>query len=190
MGAGYAGAFASAFAWCRGGAGPPAISTVERCRVASGRDAACAPSVSTIERGRVAAGRGSTRAPTIRPVEPDLLSGSCLADREADEGHGQNREQYQASLCPAHVVHAFLLVGSGVHPRRPYRPAVSLMVPLVGRFAARASLVAPGQIFVLGCHGRLWRLACAAPQHEGERAVPAALRPGHESGACLPCAAL
>ena len=72
--------------------GGPAISTVERRRVAAGRGATCALPVSTVECRRIAAGRGSTYAPSISPVEPGLLSCSRLVDRKADEaqGHGQN----------------------------------------------------------------------------------------------------
>src|SRR5262245_37175583 len=75
MGASYARVFASAFACCRCGASSPAISTIERRRIAVGRGAACAPTVGTVECGRVAAGRGSTHASSVRPVEPGLLSG-------------------------------------------------------------------------------------------------------------------
>jgi hypothetical protein len=74
IGIDYASAFASAFTSCGCGASPPAISPVERRRIAAGRGAAYAPSVSTVERGRVAAGRGSTHASSILPVEPGLLS--------------------------------------------------------------------------------------------------------------------
>jgi hypothetical protein len=42
-----------------------------------------------------------------------------------------------------------------VHRRRPYQPPVALAVPRLCRFAARASFVTSGQIFVLGCHGAL-----------------------------------
>jgi hypothetical protein len=65
--------FALAFACYRCGASPPTIGTVERCRVARGRRAACASTVSTVERRGVAAGRGSTCTASIRSVEPGLL---------------------------------------------------------------------------------------------------------------------
>jgi len=103
---GHQGVFALTFA-CHGcGASPPAIGTVERFSVAAGRGAACAPPVSTVESRRVAAGRGSTYASSIGPVEPGLLSGSCLVDRQVHESEDQNREQHTCSLSPVHFGHA------------------------------------------------------------------------------------
>src|SRR4029077_3375511 len=99
------------FSWYRCGASPPAISTIERCSVTAGRGATGAPPVGTVERRRIAAGRGGTYAPSIRPVEPGLFTGSLLVCCDVDEGHDQNREEHDASLFPAHSVHAFLLIG-------------------------------------------------------------------------------
>src|SRR6185436_9694024 len=92
--------------------------------VAAGRGAAGASPVSTVERRRVATGRGSTCASSIGPVEPGLLSGSCLVDRQAHESDDQSREQHSASLSPAHFVHAFLPMSTAGVPTE-----VLLLIP-------------------------------------------------------------
>src|SRR5262249_53877705 len=126
-----------------------------------GCGAACAPSISTVECRRVAAGRGSTYAPSIRPVEPGLLSGSCLVDRQAGEGHGQNREQHDPSLCPAHPVHACLLMGTASVPTEVLCPLVAVPPVQDLLLCAKHLLVAAiADAMRLACSNAILRRRC------------------------------